>query len=158
GLRTHDFSAQPNAGKNRVSWPFQAPAHRSHKADRRSGARVPLHLPVCSVLGIAVDLWVAARGVSPDTDGGYQAGRRRAGAVVLAVVTLDELGAGNVVDLVVLVARICHPAAGEGHDAAFADRLAALVEVAEFVGDPAGDAADRVAGNPAHHGASQDHR
>jgi hypothetical protein len=62
--------------------------------------------------------------VAADADRRDEAGRALAGLLVLAVVAFDQLRAFDVVDLVVLVARIGDPAAGEAHQAALGDRLA----------------------------------
>jgi hypothetical protein len=108
------------------------------------------------VSGVAFPiLWVEAGGVTGYAYGSDQAGGALAGGLV-ALVAFDELGAGYVMDFVVLVAKVGHPAAGEDHQASSVDGFAAIIKVGELIGDVAGQSSDGVSGCAARESSESD--
>jgi hypothetical protein len=72
------------------------------------------------------------------------------------LVALDELGAVNVVDFVMLVIGIGNPTAAENHQATAMDGFATFIEVGELVGHKADKSSDSVAGEAAGCSACRD--
>jgi len=73
-----------------------------------------------------------------------------------AVVALDELSTGDIVDLIVLMVGIGDPGTSERHQTSAVDRLTTLVEVVQLVGDVTGGCADGIADEVADGGQDGD--
>jgi hypothetical protein len=115
-------------------------SHKNVRLPEREARRRNLTIPAWKgadkVTRTPIRSRIAPGRMTADADGGDKAAGGRPGRVSLAVVALNELGASDVVNFVMLVTRVGDPAASEGHDAAPGNGFSPFVEIAQFVGDP----------------------